>query len=139
MKKLLFIVVGESRLNSFDIQVHDTYFVIAPRHFFIGIGLLFGLAGGIYFFYGRLVKRPLVRTLGFVHFGVCALGLLLLYEGAYSAKPERYFDYSSWVAFNRPGIGTSVGFLLVLLAQVVFVFNLVYSAIKPVERGSEVG
>jgi len=101
--------------------------------------MLFAAAAEIYYLFPTIVKRPLGRILGFVHFGACVVGLLLLNESADSALPRRYMDYSRWISFNQPGLPTIVGALLVLLAQGLFLFNLVYSALKQVVRVRKVG
>jgi cytochrome c oxidase subunit 1 len=66
------IILGDSTL---DINVHDTYFVVA--HLVMGISALYGMFAGIYHWFPRMFGRMLIKNLGYVHFWVtvCAYGV----------------------------------------------------------------
>jgi cytochrome c oxidase subunit 1 len=61
-------ILGDSTL---DINVHDTYFVVA--HFiWLWVYLLYGMFAGIYWF-PRMFGRMLNKNLGYIHFWVTAI------------------------------------------------------------------
>jgi cytochrome c oxidase subunit 1 len=59
------IILGDSTL---DINVHDTYFVVAHFHLVMGISALYGMFAGIYHWFPRMFGRML-NKIGYVHFG----------------------------------------------------------------------
>jgi cytochrome c oxidase subunit 1 len=64
------IILGDSTL---DINVHDTYFVVAHFHLVMGISALYGMFAGIYHWFPRMFGRMLNKNLGYIHFWVTAL------------------------------------------------------------------
>jgi cytochrome c oxidase subunit 1 len=59
------IILGDSAL---DINVHDTYFVVAHFHLVMGSAAIFGMFAGIYHWFPRMYGRLLNKKLGMVHF-----------------------------------------------------------------------
>ena len=64
------IILGDSAL---DINLHDTYFVVAHFHLVMGISALYGLFAGVYHWYPRMFGRMMNKTLGYVHFWITAI------------------------------------------------------------------
>lgn len=115
--------------STFDLQLHDTYFVIAHIHLFAGLAVFFG-AFGLFYHYNRWMGT----VLGMIHFWMTFLASLVCiwpYRGL-AGMPRRYIDYSSWVYLDGFGGYNDVEIGLVLLgvvAQVVFLVNVVYSMV----------
>ena len=128
------IFLGDSTI---DIQVHDTYFVIAHFHLVMGISSVFGMFAGIYHWFPKMFGRFMNSTLGYVHFWITLAAAYLIfwpmyYEGL-AGMPRRYFDFSNWVSFNQfAGLNTFISAIAILsfLVQLVFVFNFFYSIFK---------
>lgn len=123
--------------SSLDIHLHDTYFVIAHPHIAIGVAACFGIFCIIYYGFPKVFGRYLNTTMAYIHFWITFLGAYLIfrparYEGL-AGMPRRYFDYSGWgyydmfIEFNR---FIAVTALLVLAAQIIFLFNVFYSMIN---------
>ena len=78
---------------------------------------------------------------GVVHFGVTLVGAIMAtlpmpYEGL-AGMPRRYFDYGHFVELDRAGIFVSFEtkiLLLMILAQILFVVNMIFSAIRAMIR-----
>jgi len=128
--------------HTFDIQVHDTYFVVENVHAPRGVAILFGLAAAVYFYYPRAIRRSLHRGMGYIHFWVTVFGLVVfcfalttLQEPLLYAPRSQFQYYGTFLQWNDWG---TVALLLLAAGQLVFLINLVYSALKPVERGSEI-
>lgn len=69
------IVLGDSAL---DINVHDTYFVIAHFHLVMGVSAIFGMFAGVYHWFPKMYGRMMNKTLGYWHFWlsiICAYGV----------------------------------------------------------------
>lgn len=129
-------------LSTLDIQLHDTYFVIAHADACMGAAIVFGLFGLIYRFYPRLIRKPLVRVLGLIHFWVSlVVSTIIIWPPAWDLAdmPRRYMSYADYNRLEMYGRYEAVIFWLMiagLAAQLVFLANLVYSAIgrrKPVD------
>ncbi len=121
------IFLGNSAL---DIQLHDTYFVVAHFHIVMGVSAFFGMFAGIYHWYPKMFGRFMNNTLGYIHFFITFVGAYLIfwpmhYEGV-AGMPRRYYDYSAWESFKQFGTLNSfisVVVIIVFFAQLLFVVN----------------
>ena len=86
------IILGDSTL---DINVHDTYFVVAHFHLVMGISALYGLFAGVYHWFPKMFKRMMNKNLGYVHFwvtAVCAYGVFFpMHFIGMAGLPRRYY------------------------------------------------
>lgn len=125
--------------STFDISLHDTYFVIAHTHICLWFAFVFGVFGLIYHY-----NRRMGRVLGMIHFWASfflaplfILAPLFMWpDGFVSGRPRQYLDYSNWVSFNQVSpaewaIQRIMVWLVVIgvLGQVVFFVNVVYSMV----------
>ncbi len=99
---------GFAATSNVTVQLEDTYFVLANFYMFDALAVLFGLAAAFYYLLPVIGGRPLGAVPGHIHFWVSFTGTLLLV----------YVSRMLWVE------------MAVLAAQGVFVFNLVYSALR---------
>jgi cytochrome c oxidase subunit 1 len=128
------IFLGNSAL---DIHLHDTYFIVAHFHIVMGIAGMFGMFAGIYHWFPKMYGRYLNNTLAYIHFWVTIVGAYCIfwpmhYEGL-AGMPRRYYDFSNWVSFNMfAGLNQFISFvsIIVFSAQILFVFNFIYSIFK---------
>ncbi|MBS1664215.1 MAG: cbb3-type cytochrome c oxidase subunit I [Bacteroidetes bacterium] len=128
------IFLGNSTL---DIQLHDTYFVIAHFHIVMGVSGILGMFAGIYHWFPKMYGRYMNNTMAYIHFWITLIGAYLIfwpmhYEGL-AGMPRRYLDYSNWISFNQFGglnrfISTVA--MIVFAIQLLFVFNFFYSIFK---------
>ena len=123
--------------SSLDIHLHDTYFIIAHFHIVMGVAGFFGMYAGVYHWFPKMYGRFLNNTMGYIHFWVTLIGAYLIfwpmhYEGL-AGMPRRYYDFSGWESFKMfAGLNQFISFIsiLVFAAQLLFVFNFVYSIFK---------
>src|SRR6188768_3671533 len=69
------IILADSTL---DINVHDTYFVVAHFHIVMGLSAIFGMFAGVYHWFPKLFLRMMNKKLGYLHFWttiICAYGV----------------------------------------------------------------
>ena len=128
------IILGDSTL---DINVHDTYFVVAHFHLVMGISALYGFFAGVYHWFPRMFGRMMNKTLGYVHFwvtAVCAYGVFFpMHFIGMAGLPRRYYTNSNFPLFDELA-DTNV--LITMFAivgaafQLVFFWNFFYSIFK---------
>ncbi len=140
----MFIIGGLSGVflaaTPVDIHFHDNEFVVAHIHYVLVSGSLFGIFGGIYFWFPKMFGRMMNETWGKVHFALT----FLAYNGfAYPmhilgviGTPRRYSDARPQI---DPAMISSVEFLnkfithsayLLMATQVIFIVNFLYSLFK---------
>lgn len=125
------IILGDSTL---DINVHDTYFVIAHFHLVMGISALYGMFAGIYHWFPKMYGRMMNKNLGYIHFWVtvvCAYGVFFpMHFIGMAGLPRRYYTNSAFPMFDDM---VDVNILITMFAlvgaafQLVFLFNFFYS------------
>lgn len=128
------IILGDSAL---DINVHDTYFVVAHFHIVMGLSAIFGLFAGVYHWFPKMFGRMLSRPLGYVHFVltfIAAYGVFYpMHFLGLAGLPRRYYTNTSFPMFdNLADINVIISVFAIIggLAQLVFIFNFFYSAFR---------
>ena len=118
------IILGDSTL---DINVHDTYFVIAHFHLVMGISALYGMFAGIYHWYPKLFGRMLNKNLGYIHFwvtAICAYGVFFpMHFIGMAGLPRRYYTNTNFPLFDDL---QNVNVIITCFALVGGVFQLVF-------------
>ncbi len=125
------LILGDSTL---DINVHDTYFVVAHFHLVMGISALYGMFAGIYHWFPKMFGRMLNKNLGYIHFwvtAVCAYGVFFpMHFIGLAGLPRRYYTNTNFPIFDDL---QNVNVLITTFAlvggvfQLVFLFNFFYS------------
>ncbi len=118
------IILGDSTL---DINVHDTYFVVAHFHLVMGISALYGMFAGIYHWFPKMFGRMLNKNLGYVHFwvtAVCAYGVFFpMHFIGMAGLPRRYYTNTNFPLFDDL---QDVNVIITLFALVGGAFQLVF-------------
>ena len=120
--------------SSIDIQLHDTYFIVAHFHIVMGVAAFFGMFAGVYHWFPKMYGRFMNRTIGFIHFWVTFVGSYCIfwpmhYQGM-AGVPRRYYSHGAFESFNKFGALSefiTIAAIVVFLAQLLFVFNFLYS------------
>ncbi len=128
------IFLGNSAI---DIQMHDTYFVVAHFHIVMGIAAFFGMFAGIYNWFPKMYGRFMNDTLGQIHFwgtfiGAYAIFWPMHYLGM-AGVPRRYYRFDTFDAFAHFGTMNkfiTIAAIVVFALQVLFVINFFYSIWK---------
>jgi len=118
------IILGDSTL---DINVHDTYFVVAHFHLVMGISALYGMFAGIYHWYPKMFGRMLNKNMGYVHFWVttvCAYGVFFpMHFIGLAGLPRRYYTNTNFPLFDDL---QNVNVLITTFALIGGAFQLVF-------------
>ncbi len=134
------IILGDSAL---DINVHDTYFVVAHFHIVMGSSAIFGMFAGVYHWFPKMYGRLMNKKLGFIHFWLTIIGLYGTFFPMHflglAGVPRRYYANTAYDGFaNLININHVVTVFAIIggLAQFIFLFNFYYS-IKNGKKSSQ--
>ena len=125
------IILADSAL---DVNVHDTYFVVAHFHIVMGMSAIFGMLAGVYHWFPKMFGRMMNNKLGFVHFWitiVAGYGVFFpMHFVGIAGAPRRYYEYSNFEFLNgvqdlQPIISTFA--IVGAIGQLFFLFNFFYS------------
>jgi cytochrome c oxidase subunit 1 len=136
---ITFLIGGFSGLFlgnvSVDVPLSGTMFVVAHFHMVMGVAPLLVIFGAIYHWYPKVTGRMLNETLGKLHFWVTFIGTYAIffpmhYVGLVGV-PRRYYELGQ-LAFIPPSVATlnifiTIAALVVGVAQLVFLYNLIWS------------
>src|SRR6476469_5232066 len=108
-----------------DLQVTDSYFVVAHFHYVLGTVPVFAVLGGLHYWYPKMTGRMLDRGLAIRSFWVLFIGFNLTFFPMHalglSGMPRRivtYADHPGWALMNQLAtVGSfvlSIGVLMVV-------------------------
>lgn len=128
------IILADSAL---DINLHDTYFVVAHFHIVMGVSAILGMLAGVYHWFPKLFLRQMNKKLGYIHFWgtfVSAYGVFFpMHFLGLAGVPRRYYSFSAFPMFdNLVDINQFITSFAILAAvvQVIFLFNFFYSMFR---------
>jgi cytochrome c oxidase subunit 1 len=139
---IIFLVVGLllifiSQTTSLDLQLHDTYFVIAQSHILILCLSILGFFAAFYYFFPRIFGRPLNEGIGKIHFYITVIGIIVIYiliqYIGILGVPRRYYRFDNYNPAARLEIANqwiAIATILVFLAQLLIPVVVVYSLLK---------
>jgi cytochrome c oxidase subunit I len=123
---------------SVDIPLSGTYFVVAHFHMVMGVAPLLVVFGGIYHWYPKISGRMLDDRIGKLHFWITFLGTYLIYFPMHYlgvlGMPRRYYNFENYqfIPPSAYALNTfiTVVALIVGAAQLLFIYNLAWSAVR---------
>ncbi|UZO81218.1 cbb3-type cytochrome c oxidase subunit I [Aquimarina sp. ERC-38] len=125
------IILGDSTL---DINVHDTYFVVAHFHLVMGISALYGLFAGVYHWFPKMYGRMMNKNLGYAHFWITAIGAYGVFFPMHfigmAGLPRRYYTNSYFPYFDDladTNVLISVFAMITAAGQLLFLYNFIRS------------
>ncbi|WP_108866506.1 cytochrome c oxidase subunit I [Aquimarina aquimarini] len=125
------IILGDSTL---DINVHDTYFVVAHFHLVMGISALYGLFAGVYHWFPKMYGKMMNKNLGYAHFWITAIGAYGVFFPMHfvgmAGLPRRYYTNSNFPYFDDladTNVLITVFAFIAAFAQLIFLYNFIIS------------
>ncbi|AUC13942.1 cytochrome c oxidase subunit I [Tenacibaculum sp. SZ-18] len=121
------LVLGDSAL---DINIHDTYFVVAHFHLVMGVSALFGMFAGVYHWYPKMYGRMMNKVMGYWHFWltiIAAYGVFFpMHFIGLAGLPRRYYTNTYFPMFDDlADINVFMTVMAIIggLAQLIFLAN----------------
>jgi cytochrome c oxidase subunit 1 len=113
-----------------DIQLQDTYFVVAHFHLVMAIAPLFAAFGGLYFWFPKMFGRFMNEGLGKLHFWLTFIGAYCVFFPMHiigiGGQMRRIYDPTQYV-FLQPqqpvNVFISVSAFILGAAQLIFLVN----------------
>lgn len=128
------IYLGNAAL---DINLHDTYFVVAHFHLVMGSAAIFGMMSGIYHWFPRLYGRMMNPTMGYLHFWLTLISAYCVFFPMHfmglAGVPRRYYAntaYDQFDVFVDMNQFVTIAAIMGGAAQLLFLVNFFYSIFK---------
>jgi cytochrome c oxidase subunit 1 len=114
-----------------DFAIHDTYWVVAHIHYVLFGGSVFGIMGGVYYWFPKMTGRMLSEGLGKIQFVLMFIGFNLtffpMHELGLVGMPRRIADYSSTAGWNDLNLAATIGGFLIAASMIPFLWNVFVS------------
>jgi cytochrome c oxidase subunit 1 len=119
-----------------DINLHNTYFVVAHFHLVMGSAAIFGMFAGVYHWFPKMFGRMMNERLGYIHFWLTfASAYLVFFPMHYiglAGVPRRYYAFTSFEfskVFTDLNVFITIAAIIGVGAQLIFFYNFFSSAI----------
>jgi cytochrome c oxidase subunit I len=114
-----------------DWQQTDTYYIVAHFHYVIFGGAIFGLFGGLYYWFPKLTGRVMSERLGKTHFWLMLLGFNLTFGPMHwlglQGMVRRTWKYAPEMGLEPWNIVVTIGGFVIALSILVFMYNWITS------------
>jgi len=125
----------------FDLQVHDTYFVVAHFHYVILGGVVFPLFGACYYWFPKITGRMLSETLGKWHFWLFFVGVNVTFFPMHllglDGMPRRVYTYLPEMGWGNLNLIATMGAVTIVASVAVFLVNVAKSSVAGVVAGDD--
>jgi cytochrome c oxidase subunit 1 len=114
-----------------DLELHDTYFIVAHFHYVLIGGAVFPLLGALVYWYPKITGRMMNDALGKLSFWMIFLGFQLaffpMHISGLLGMPRRVYTYPAGLGLELPNLLSTIGAFVVATSVLLFVINGVVS------------
>ena len=124
-----------------DWQQSDSYFIVAHFHYVLFGGSVFGVMGGIYYWFPKVTGRLLNETIGKWQFWLMVIGFNMTFFPMHflgvDGMPRRIYTYPEGFGFELWNMVATIGAYITAVAGFVFFYNIFTSLKSGKEAGSD--
>jgi cytochrome c oxidase subunit 1 len=114
-----------------DLQIHDTFFVVAHLHYVLIGGAVFPLFGAFYYWFPKWTGRMLSETAGRWNFLLMFIGFNLVFfpmhQLGLNGMPRRVYTYLPETGWGTLNLIASIGAFVLAAGVLVFIVNAVWA------------
>ncbi|HYE96117.1 MAG TPA: cytochrome c oxidase subunit I [Rubricoccaceae bacterium] len=124
-----------------DLQVHDTFFVVAHFHYTLIGGAVFPLIGAVYYWFPKVTGRLMSERVGKLNFALLFVGFNLTFFPMHilglEGMPRRVYTYLPETGWGDLNLLATVGAFVLALGVVTLVGNMAWSLKRGAVAGSD--
>ncbi|HKG61576.1 MAG TPA: cytochrome c oxidase subunit I [Pyrinomonadaceae bacterium] len=114
-----------------DLQIHDTFFVVAHLHYVLIGGSVFPLFGAFYYWFPKWTGRMLSERAGHLNFWLMFVGFNLVFfpmhQLGLNGMPRRVYTYLPETGWGTLNLIASIGAFILAAGVLVFIVNAIWA------------
>ncbi|MCT7376280.1 cytochrome c oxidase subunit I [Chelativorans salis] len=142
---VIFVVGGISGVMvaviPFDLQVHDTFFLVAHFHYVLIGGAVFPLIGGMYYWYPKMFGRMMDERLGKISFWLAFIGFNVtffpMHQLGLQGMPRRIYTYLEELGWGDLNLLATMGSFILAAGFLLSLFNALWSLWRGAPAGED--
>ncbi len=115
----------------FDLQAHDSYFVVGHMHYVLIGGVVFPIFAGIYYWWPKFTGKMLDERLGRWNFWLLFVGVNVAFFPMHivglMGMPRRVYTYAAGLGWETYNLISTIGVFIIVPGIAVFIWNVVRS------------